>query len=101
LKNVGESIRLPQPFLIMQRSGRRQFNHDEWADLKRRFKYRCVRCGVREDKIKPETRLTADHVTPVAQGGPKGIGNIQPLCQKCNQTKGASFADYRWRKFRT
>jgi len=83
----------------MQRSGRRQFNHDEWADLKRRYYYRCVRCSIREDKSKPDTILTADHVIPVAQGGPKGIINIQPLCQKCNQDKGANYADYRGRKF--
>lgn len=84
----------------MQRSGRRQFDHHEWVGLKRRFKYRCVRCGKKEDKSDPETILTADHVIPIAMGGSKGIGNIQPMCRACNWKKGTGHTDYRWRKFK-
>lgn len=47
-----------------------------------------------------ETRLTVDHVIPVSRGGGRGIGNIQPMCARCNRTKGTDHTDYRGRKFK-
>jgi 5-methylcytosine-specific restriction endonuclease McrA len=32
-----------------------------------------------------------DHVIPVSKGGTDGVGNLMPLCKRCNQSKGASF----------
>ena len=84
----------------MQRSGKRQFNQWQWTELKRKYSYRCLRCGIKEDKEKPSTKLTADHVIPLKLGGWRGIENIQPLCFKCNLAKGADTTDYRWRKFK-
>ena len=31
--------------------------------------------------------IQIDHVTPIAKGGVHGIGNLQPLCAKCNISK--------------
>lgn len=84
----------------MKRSGRRNFSNGEWNWVKRKYKFRCVRCSRKENPDDPSTILTADHVIPVAMGGARDISNIQPLCFKCNQTKGMTVTDYRDRKFK-
>jgi 5-methylcytosine-specific restriction enzyme A len=35
----------------------------------------------------PASKLTMDHVVPVARGGHSTKGNVVPACQKCNQEK--------------
>lgn len=84
----------------MKRSGRNQFDNKEFEWLKRKYKYRCVRCSRREIPEDESTWLTADHVIPVGMGGVRNITNIQPLCKKCNQAKGMTTTDYRDRKFK-
>lgn len=49
---------------------------------------RCLKCGSTD-------KLRWDHVTPVAHGGLSEWDNFQTLCEPCNASKGASFADYR------
>lgn len=41
----------------------------------------CVACGSRED-------LVIDHKIPVSRGGSSELVNLQPLCFKCNSSKG-------------
>lgn len=48
----------------------------------------CLKCGSTE-------KLRLDHVHPVALGGKSIFWNYQVLCQFCNGSKGASYADYR------
>lgn len=48
----------------------------------------CLCCGV-------GGKLTVDHVVPLSKGGHDGVDNIQPLCLRCNQKKGAQSTDYR------
>jgi 5-methylcytosine-specific restriction endonuclease McrA len=67
------------------------FSSAEWAALKARYGYTCLRCGKRE----PEITLTPDHIVPVVNGGSSDISNIQPLCGPCNSAKGANSTDYR------
>lgn len=67
------------------------FSAREWADLKARYNYTCLRCGRRE----PEIKLTADHVVPISKGGAGMIDNIQPLCGSCNTAKHDRIIDYR------
>lgn len=67
------------------------FTAQEWAELKRRYNYTCLRYGRRE----PEIKLTADHVVPISKGGSGTIANIQPLCGPCNTAKHDRTIDYR------
>jgi len=57
-------------------------NHtlEEWQELKEKFNYKCVHCGLK--KI-----LTKDHIIPLSLGGTDYIENIQPLCRSCNSKK--------------
>jgi 5-methylcytosine-specific restriction endonuclease McrA len=60
----------------------------EWAGLRRKYAFTCLRCGRRE----PEIHLTRDHIDP---RGTNYIENIQPLCDECNGAKGDQNIDYR------
>lgn len=60
----------------------------EWEDLCLKCGNKCLRCG-------REGPLTRDHVIPISRGGSDHISNIQPLCQRCNDSKGAKEDDYR------
>lgn len=67
---------------------------DEWQALKEALGRSCSKCGLAEDIVK-------DHIVPVYQGGSDGIENIQPMCRKCNASKGPDTTDYRpddWRE---
>ena len=48
-----------------------------WHD----FHQRCRYCHKEE--------VTKDHIIPLSRGGINGKRNFQPLCKKCNHTKGA------------
>ena len=47
--------------------------------------FRCRRCG----NGTQHARLVVDHVVPVTQGGKTTEGNLQTLCEPCNQGKAA------------
>ena len=49
---------------------------------------RCLACGA-------ACCLVADHILAHACGGRTDMGNLQTLCQPCNQRKKARFADFR------
>lgn len=62
---------------------------EEWAALQAICEHRCVRCST------DEWSLERDHITPIYQGGSDAIGNIQPMCARCNCSKGADCSDLR------
>ena len=41
----------------------------------------CTRCGATSD-------LTADHITPLVEGGVSERENVTVLCRRCNSAKG-------------
>lgn len=61
----------------------------EWQALCSYYMDQCLSCGDVPDK------LTRDHVVPLIKGGSDDIGNIQPLCRSCNDSKGTKTIDYR------
>jgi 5-methylcytosine-specific restriction endonuclease McrA len=66
------------------------YSVDEWNDLKKQCGYSCMCCGRKE----PAIRLTVDHIVPIAKGGSNDIGNIQPLCMRCNKSKATKTINY-------
>lgn len=73
------------------RNSEGRYTSKQWAALKKRYNYRCLACG----KVEPEIQLTVDHIVPLILGGANNIGNIQPLCHRCNSRKGDTVVDYR------
>ena len=52
--------------------------------------HKCLKCG-------SSNNLTLDHIRPVSKGGSNKFHNLQTLCEKCNNEKGANEIDYRSR----
>ena len=68
-----------------ERSTRQLLGHHEeweWLELLSRYRYRCARCRMKRP-------LERDHIVPLSRGGNDLIGNIQPLCHRCNCKKNA------------
>ena len=62
---------------------------EEWSAMLAFCGEQCLRCGA------VNCKFVKDHITPIYQGGSDGIENIQPLCSKCNSSKGPESTDYR------
>lgn len=70
----------------------------EWGALKSYCSSKCVRCG------SGDLRVEKDHIIPVYAGGCDCIHNIQPLCARCNASKGPDSSDLRpdgWQEYVT
>jgi len=61
---------------------------EEFQEMVNFFDGVCVKCGSKDGVLK-------DHIIPIYQGGSDGIKNLQPLCKKCNSSKGSDSTDYR------
>lgn len=86
--NLPKRLALSRARRAGERSG--SFTPEEWEDMKRRYGA-CLCCG----RAEPDVKLEADHVVPLAKGGAHSAKNIQPLCRRCNATKGTMVIDYR------
>ena len=60
-------------------------------ELKKIYLSPCVVC-------KSTEKIAADHIIPIAKGGRHSIGNLQPLCKKCNSSKGQKFMS-EWKRY--
>jgi 5-methylcytosine-specific restriction endonuclease McrA len=60
----------------------------DWRALCRKYDNRCLCCG-------NTGRIERDHIIPIIKGGSNDIENIQPLCRRCNCSKGQQTIDYR------
>jgi uncharacterized protein YdaU (DUF1376 family) len=73
----------------------------EWVTLVDICGARCVMCGTPGVERLGGIFLVKDHILPIFLGGSDGIDNIQPLCSKCNSSKGPNTKDLRpdgWKK---
>lgn len=71
------------------RGSTEHFTEREFQELCGQYGNKCLACGVSNIVLSP------DHVKPLSRGGDDSIGNIQPLCRFCNQSKCAKEIDYR------
>ena len=55
--------------------------------IKKLYDYKCFSCN------SSGLTLTIDHINPQCNGGDAAFRNLQPLCEKCNNTKGDQEAD--------
>lgn len=62
--------------------------HITARQLSELFRRQGSRCAMCKGRLTPAWRH-ADHILPLALGGPNVIGNIQWLCPPCNMSKGA------------
>jgi 5-methylcytosine-specific restriction endonuclease McrA len=69
--------------------------HEEWLALIATCGNRCVKCFLRFSDDNPYTRVQKDHILPIYLGGSDSIDNLQPLCMRCNVSKGPDSTDYR------
>lgn len=58
------------------------FLPEDWEAVLECYGHRCRLCAGTE-------RITPDHIVPLSKGGTNQIDNFQPLCVRCNSTKGA------------
>lgn len=70
---------------------------EEWRALLAITGFKCLKCGAAGEDVE----ITKDHIVPVSRGGSDGIGNIQPLCQRCNSSRSGEIEDYRSDAFKT
>lgn len=61
---------------------------DDWLAVVEKYGDSCLACGT-------DDRIQLDHVIPLSIGGPNSRDNIQPLCARCNNSKGIKIEDYR------
>lgn len=68
-------------------TSKRRVNSNTRQRIFKRDNYQCLKCG--------STKITIDHIKPLALGGLNGYKNLQTLCKKCNEEKGCTEVDYR------
>lgn len=56
----------------------------DWEKTLQFFDYKCAYCGSSLD----EKEMQFEHIIPVVDGGETMLGNIVPVCSKCNSSKG-------------
>ena len=62
--------------------------HREWAkEIVRRAYGRCEKCGRERNDDGTRTRLFADHIVEVKDGGTWTMSNGQALCGRCHTVK--------------
>ena len=96
-KTGGDSLTNAQKRSARLAEARTKGTHskEEWDALKDVCGNSCVSCGA------GDLDLSKDHILAICKGASDGIDNIQPLCHKCNASKGANGVDMRppnWRQ---
>ncbi len=87
-RNPAKVVALSQRHRSLKMNAQGSYTAKEWLELVELHDGKCVACGVKG-------KLTVDHVVPLSKGGTNFIDNLQPLCSKCNSSKGTKTIDYR------
>lgn len=80
-REIDSKNRLLRSLRVKAANLRGTHTKDEWHALIVEFDSTCVRCSQRGLVVK-------DHIIPLYQGGSNHISNLQPLCARCNTSKG-------------
>lgn len=72
---------------LSEARARGRHTDEEWSLLVKLCGGVCVRC-------RTEGQVVKDHVVPVYKQGSDAIGNLQPLCKRCNSQKGPETTDF-------
>ena len=83
VKDNPEKVKIYQASSNAKRRAAKKFKVSA-KDLLKIKEKPCAWCGER-------LNIHADHVIPIAKGGVHGVGNLQPLCDSCNYSKGAKY----------
>ncbi len=83
---------------LRQKNARTRGTHTDrqWQRIIEYCGFACVSCG------KTKLNLEKDHIMPLYQGGCDCIHNIQPVCARCNASKGPDTTDHRpdgWKSY--
>jgi 5-methylcytosine-specific restriction endonuclease McrA len=88
-ENREQSIAHIQNYRAKKKGAGGSYSVAEWKALLDATGHQCLCCR------KTDVKLTVDHVIPVSLGGTSDIGNIQPLCGRCNSRKSNRTLDFR------
>lgn len=78
-------------FRLMEARKRGRHTKEEWKEMKEFFDNTCC-CCMGDSGL---ANVEKDHVIPIYQGGSDGLDNLQPLCARCNASKGSNVSDWR------
>jgi len=93
-ENDGEGVEMSKKNRSKRLSdARKRGTHtkEEWEEMKEFFRHTCVKCNGESNL----NGVVKDHIIPLYKGGSERLDNIQPLCAKCNSSKGSESKDYR------
>lgn len=79
----GTRYQLQSLDLSQKREPRTKLSSSDWKKLKEKYDHRCANCGAQE----PDVKLSPDHKIPRRRNGSNDLGNLQPLCEQCNNIK--------------
>jgi 5-methylcytosine-specific restriction endonuclease McrA len=86
IRKEGNRYQLQSLEVSQKREPRANPSKAEWKEIKERYGHKCANCGAEE----PDAKLSPDHKIPRTRHGSNDPGNLQPLCEQCNNVKSNS-----------
>jgi 5-methylcytosine-specific restriction endonuclease McrA len=86
IRKEGNRYQLQSLEMSQKREPREKLSKADWMRLKQQYGFQCASCGRQE----PDVRLSPDHKIPRIRQGSNEFGNLQPLCEQCNNIKSNS-----------
>jgi 5-methylcytosine-specific restriction endonuclease McrA len=82
----GNRYQLQSLEVSQKREPRTKLSNADWKTLKELYGNKCASCGRQE----PDVKLSPDHKIPRSRNGSNDLGNLQPLCEQCNNIKSSA-----------